>query len=68
MITIDPVQIEFHEGGNTIWVNGENGNILRIKCSGIIEFGRGCVNTTPHADLMIEGNIHICVPDNFQPQ
>jgi hypothetical protein len=56
--------IEFHDGQKTLWVHGqEGGTILRIKCSGEIKVDR-CAGGAgiPHSDLMVEGDIHICVP------
>jgi hypothetical protein len=69
MITIEASQIEFVEGGNTIWVHGpQGGTILRIKTMGKIEVHPGCENICAHADMIVQGNIHICIPSEKSEQ
>ena len=62
---IEVALLEFEEGGNTLWVHGVDGTVLRIKTAGSINVGRGCTNNCPHCDLMIEEDIHFCVPSHF---
>jgi hypothetical protein len=63
MITIDVMALEFDENnGHTIWVHGLDGTVLRIKCSGRIVMDDSCTNNVAHADLMVEGDIHFCIP------
>lgn len=55
--------LEFYEGGNTLWVHGpEGGTVLRIKCTGIVKIKRDCQNSYAHADMMVNGDIEICMP------
>jgi hypothetical protein len=53
--------LEFEEGGNTIWVHGSCGTLLRIKCSGQIKVKR-CSAPGAHADVLVGGDIEFCVP------
>lgn len=54
--------IEFDEGGTTIWVQSPQGEtMLRIKCARIT-VDRACSNTVAHADIMVDGEIEICLP------
>lgn len=61
-ILIESAAIEFSQGGNTIWVQSpQGGTILRIKCTGKI-ITEACQNSPiSHGDILIEGDIHICV-------
>ena len=61
-IQLEAVGLEFDEGGNTIWVHGPGGTLLRIKCSGRITVNE-CSAPCAHADVMVEGDIAFCVPD-----
>ncbi len=59
---IKAAQIEFNEGGNTIWVHGPEGaTILRIKSTGKIKVSRECENVCSHSDMIVEGDIEICL-------
>lgn len=60
-IQLEAVGLEFDEGGNTIWVHGPGGTLLRIKCSGRITVN-ACSAPCAHADVMVEGAIAFCVP------
>lgn len=60
-IKIPVMEMEFNLGGNTIWIQSEGGTVLRIKCSGKIEIDRCTNSPISHSDLMIEGNINICI-------
>jgi len=60
-IQLEAVGLEFDEGGNTIWIHGSQGTILRIKCSGRIGVTQ-CSAPGPHADVLVEGDIQFCVP------
>ena len=53
--------IEFEESGNTIWVQGPQGTLLRIQCSGQIRVRR-CEAPGAHGDVHVTGDIEICVP------
>ena len=55
-------QIEFVEGGNTLWVHGMSGTVFRLKVSGQIT-SNACeqVDSTSHADAMAEGDIRFCL-------
>ncbi len=55
--------LEFDEGGHTLWVHGpKGGTVLRIKCSGTIRVNPECDNICAHSDIMVEGDIEVCVP------
>lgn len=60
---IEACEIEFYEGGNTIWVHSPLGaTVLRIQCTGRIEVRKACENPVAHADMQVQGNIDVCVP------
>lgn len=61
-ILIEAAAIEFSQGGNTIWVQSPHGGtVLRIKCTGKI-ITEACQNSPiSHGDILIDGDIHICV-------
>lgn len=54
--------VEFDEGGHTIWVQSMDGTVLRIKCTGKISVKKECQNSCAHADMMVKGDIEICLP------
>ena len=62
-IMIPVSAVEFVVGGNTIWVQGENGTVLRIQtplgCK--ISIQRECENICSHADFQTKGNVTICL-------
>lgn len=60
-IQLAAVGVEFEENGNTIWVQGTYGTMLRIKCSGQIKVKR-CEAPGAHADVRLSGDIEFCVP------
>ena len=53
--------VEFDEGGHTLWVQGDNGTVLRIKATGRIRTEQCEVSPGSHADIMVEGDIKICL-------
>ena len=61
-VQLEAIGLEFEEGGNTIWVHGPMGTILRIKCSGRITVN-ACSAPCAHADVIVEGSIAFCVPE-----
>ncbi len=65
-IQLEAIGLEFDEGGNTIWIHGSQGTILRIKCSGRITTTH-CTAPGPHADVIVQGNILFCVPEENDP-
>lgn len=59
---IAAAQIEFDDGGHTMWVHGLQGaTILRIKAAGKISARLGCENVCSHADITVPGDIEVCV-------
>ena len=57
-------QLEFYEGGNTLWVHGpDGGTVLRIKCTGQVKVNPECENSCPHSDMTVRGDIEICIPN-----
>lgn len=65
-IQLAAVGLEFEEGGNTIWVHGSGGTLLRIKCTGRIMV-RSCSAPSAHADAIVAGDIEFCVPLEDRP-
>ena len=63
-IQLEVLGLEFVEGGNTIWIHGSEGTVLRIKCSGRVTTTR-CSAPGPHADVIVQGDIAICVPEHM---
>lgn len=62
-VQLTVVGLEFDDGGNTIWIHGHNGTVLRIKCTGQIKVSQ-CVNPGPHSDVQVQGDINFCIPDS----
>jgi len=60
-VLLEAVGLEFEDGGNTIWIHGPAGTILRVKCSGKITMTT-CEAPAAHADVMASGDITFCVP------
>jgi hypothetical protein len=61
-------EIEFHEGQQTIWVHGRDGTTaLRIKCTGKIVVDSACISPVAHADMIVHGDINICIPRKDKP-
>lgn len=60
-VQLEAVGLEFVEGGNTIWIHGAHGTILRIKCSGRI-LVKACSAPSAHADVMVDGDVAFCIP------
>jgi hypothetical protein len=57
--------VEFDEGGHTIWVQSPKGaTSLRIKCTGKIKVNKACENIVSHSDMIVEGDIEICLADD----
>ena len=69
-VQLEAIGLEFEEGGNTIWIHGTEGTLLRIKCTGRIET-KACAATVAHADVIVQGDIAFCLPqpdDNETPE
>lgn len=61
-VVLPVIALEFHEGGNTIWIHGpEGGTLLRIKTQGKVT--SSCCITSPisHGDIRVQEDIHICI-------
>lgn len=66
-VKIPVEELEFNVHGNTIWIQGLGGTVLRIKCSGKINIS-GCTdNVCSHSDLMIDGDINFCLANDIIP-
>jgi hypothetical protein len=64
---IEACEIEFYQGGNTIWVHSPLGaTVLRIQCTGRIDVREACENPVAHADIQVHGNIEVCVPTKMK--
>src|SRR5262245_24617928 len=61
--TIAVAGLEFEDGGNTIWVHGKGGTVLRIKTDGKVTSKACSVELAgyAHADVAAHGDIEICV-------
>lgn len=67
-VLIPAAQIEFVDGGNTIWVHGPDGaTVLRIKATGKVVAVRGCTNVCSHSDMVVLGDIEVCVVQRDLP-
>ena len=66
-VQIQVLGLEFEEDGNTIWVHGPEGTVLRIKCSGKISVTQ-CSNVCPHSDVQVQGDITFCVPNELDEE
>lgn len=62
-VQLEVVMLEFEEGGNTIWVHGHDGTILRITCTGLIRVAVGEEGCASHTDVLVQGDIAFCLPD-----
>ena len=60
-IQLEAVGLEFNDGGNTIWIHGPGGTLLRVKCTGTIA-AKSCSAPAAHADVIVDGDIEFCVP------
>jgi len=61
-------EIEFTEGGDTIWVHSDKGTTpMRIKCNGKIVVHRLDEIQTTSIQLMVGGDIHVMVPKKREP-
>lgn len=62
------LEVEARIGGSTLWVHNAVGSTaLRLKCTGIITVDEACNNTVPHSDILVEGNIVLCMPKSPAP-
>jgi len=62
IVKIKVAELEFVNGGNTIWVHSPlGGTVLRIKFSGKITMEQCKDSPISHADAMVDGGINICV-------
>jgi hypothetical protein len=64
-VSIPVLAIEYVEGGNTLWVHGQDGTVLRIKVSGKVYTDTDCSAPGPHADIMAQGDVKMCHPGDF---
>lgn len=68
-ISIKVEAIEFEEGGNTLWVQGLGGTVLRIKTiGGQIKTETCTTNPVSHADLMTKGDVVFCLGQDHEDQ
>ena len=65
-ILIQAACVEFVNGGNTIWIQSPQGaTVLRIKCSGEILTESCTQSPTSHGDILVDGDIQICVANDL---
>lgn len=68
-INIPAAVIEFDVNGNTIWVHNEQGmTVLRIKTMGKINISKECINPCSHSDMIVDGDINICLAESDVPK
>ena len=68
-ISIPVYAIEFNVGSNTIWIQSpQNGTSLRIKCTGKINIDQCKDSPLSHSDIMIEGDINVCLSEDAEGQ
>ncbi len=60
-VTLPALAVEFDEGGNTLWVQGLGGTLLRIKTEGKITTTECVSSPLSHGDLNITQDIEICI-------
>lgn len=60
-VVVPALAIEFEEGGDTLWVQGLGGTLLRIKTSGKITSEDCPTSPFSHGDVAINQNINICL-------
>lgn len=68
-IVIPVAQVEFHEGGHTLWVHSPKGaTVLRIKLlKGRFRIDESCENPVSHVDIQVpEGDVTICLADDAE--
>ena len=54
-VKIPVAELEFEEGGNTIWVHGPLGTtVLRVKVSGRLSSAKCAENPSSHLDLVAQ--------------
>lgn len=64
-VVIPVCQIEFHVGGNTIWIHSPIGaTVLRIKTMGKIEIDKCDMNPVSHTDLIVKDDINFCLAED----
>jgi hypothetical protein len=63
---IPVLAVEFHDDGNTIWVHGLNGTVLRIKTLGKILTDQCTTNPCSHTDIVVKENIKICLSGDVE--
>ncbi len=67
-IKIPVAELEFVDGGNTIWVhNAQGATVFRLKVRRVVA-RPGCDNVCAHADVIaLEQDVHFCMPETKQP-
>lgn len=66
-VKIPAAQIEFVDGGNTIWVhNNMGGTVMRIKCTGKIVTGTSKNSPYSYTDMIVEGDISFCCSEDVE--
>ena len=66
-VVIPAAQVEFEDGGNTIWVTDpQGGTLLRVKTMGKIT-SRSCTpGSTSHCDIVTNDEIDFCLGQNAE--
>lgn len=60
-VVIPVLAIEFDSEGNTLWVQGEGGTVLRIKTMGRIVTEECTTSPVCHGDIVVREDIRMCL-------
>ena len=62
-IAIPVNEIEFDEGGHTLWVQAPSGTVLRLKTTapGGITVRKEFINPVSHVDVVTDQPIEVCL-------
>jgi hypothetical protein len=60
--SIEVNQLEFDEGGNTVWIHSAlGGTVMRIKCTGKVVVHKCLSSPISHSDIVVQGDIDFCL-------
>jgi hypothetical protein len=61
-VVIPVLAIEFREGGNTLWIHGPQGTVLRFKTLNGTITSKHCQSSpVSHGDAILQGDLEICL-------
>ncbi len=69
-IAVPVAQLEFFEGGNTIWIHSAKGaTVLRIQVphgKKVTVNKNECSNIVSHADIQTQGDVGVCLAEDAE--